>query len=117
MVHAARVDSWRSAIDARADVIAHGLWIWPGELANSSPPPAARNVIAAAARAHVHVQPTLQTVAGERAMLDPSLLDDPRLAIALPPSVMAYLRSAEGLKATRVLLDEYRNASPPPALH
>ncbi len=114
MVHATSVDSWRSAIDARADVIAHGLWIWPGDLANSSPPPAARNVIAAAARAHVHVQPTLQTVAGERAMLDPSLLDDPRLAIALPPSVIAYLRSAEGLKASRVLLDEYRKASPPP---
>jgi len=114
IVHATSVDSWRSAIDARANVIAHGLWIWPGDLANSSPPPAARNVIAAAARAHVHVQPTLQTVAGERAMLDPSLLDDPRLAIALPPSVIAYLRSAEGLKASRVLLDEYRKASPPP---
>ncbi len=114
MVHATSVDSWRSAIDARADVIAHGLWIWPGNLANSSPPPAVRSVIAAAARARVHVQPTLQTVAGERTMLDPSLLDDPRFAFSLPPSVIAYLRSAEGLKARNTLLEEYRNASPPP---
>jgi imidazolonepropionase-like amidohydrolase len=114
MVHATSIDSWRSAIDARADVIAHGLWIWPGDVANSSPPPAVRSVIAAAARAHVHVQPTLQTVAGERTMLDPALLDDPRLALALPPSVIAYLRSAEGLKARNALLDEYRKASPPP---
>jgi imidazolonepropionase-like amidohydrolase len=114
MVHANSIDSWRSAIDARADVIAHGLWIWPGDLSNPSPPPAARSVIAAAARARLHVQPTLQTVAGERAMFDPGLLDDPRLAIALPPSTIAYLRSAEGLKGRNALLDVYRKASPPP---
>jgi imidazolonepropionase-like amidohydrolase len=114
LVHATSVDSWRSAIDARADVIAHGLWIWPGDLADSSPTPDVRSVIAAAARARVHVQPTLQTVGGERSMLDPGLLDDPRLAFSLPPSVIAYLRSAEGLKARGALLDQYRKASPPP---
>jgi imidazolonepropionase-like amidohydrolase len=114
MVHATGVDGWQSAIDAHADVIAHGLWIWPGDFANSSLPTAARKVIAEAASAGVHVQPTLQTVAGERTMLDPSLLDDPRLAFALPASVIAYLRSAEGLKARSSLLEEYRKASPPP---
>jgi len=114
MVHATSVDSWRSALDAHADIIAHGLWVWPGDFGNSVPPPAASNVIAAAARSGTHVQPTLQTVAGERAMIDPSLLDDPRLAMALPPAVIAYLRSAEGLKARAALLDEYRKASPPP---
>jgi hypothetical protein len=114
MVHATDVDSWRSAIDARAEVIAHGLWIWPGSLTNSNPPPAARSVIADAARARVHVQPTLQTVAGERSMFDPSLLDDSRLAFSLPQSVIAYLGSVEGLKARRTLLDQYRKAAPPP---
>src|SRR5258707_2188390 len=94
--------------------MAHGLWIWPGKLADSAPPPAARVIIADAAAAHVRVQPTLQTVAGERSMLDPALLDDPRLAFSLPPSVIAYLRSPEGLKARQALLDEYRKASPPP---
>jgi imidazolonepropionase-like amidohydrolase len=114
MVHATGVDSWRSAIDAHADVIAHGLWIWPGDRANSSLPKAASDVIADAARARVYVQPTLQTVAGEQSMLDPGLLDDPRLAMALPPSVIAYLRSADGVKARNTLLEEYRKASPPP---
>jgi len=71
-------------------------------------------VIADAGRARVYVQPTLQTVAGERSMLDPGLLDDPRLAMALPPSVVAYLRSAEGVKARGTLLEAYRKASPPP---
>jgi Amidohydrolase family len=114
MVHANSVDSWRSAIDAHADVIAHGLWVWPGDPANSVPPEAARDVIAAAASSHVHVQPTIETVAGERAMFDPRLLDDPRLAFSLPRSVIAYLRSAEGVKAREALLDGYRKAAPAP---
>jgi imidazolonepropionase-like amidohydrolase len=114
MVHATGVDSWQSAIDAHADVIAHGLWIWPGDPANSSPPAVASQAIAEAARARVHVQPTLQTVAGERSMLDPGLLDDSRLAFALPPSVIAYLRSTEGRKVRNALLEGYRKASPSP---
>src|SRR5439155_21689034 len=108
MVHATSADSWRAALDAHADVIAHGLWIWPGSPVDSIPPEAARSVIAAAAAARVRVQPTLQVVAGERALFDPALLDDLRLAMALPPSVIAYLRSAEGLKARNRLLDQYR---------
>ena len=114
MVHANSVDSWQSALNAHADIIAHGLWVWPGDFGNSVPPPGASNVIALAARAGTHVQPTLQTVAGERAMIDPSLLDDARLTMALPKAVIAYLRSAEGAKARTALLEEYRKASPPP---
>ena len=114
MVHANSVESWRSALDADAPIIAHGLWEWPGDISSAVPPAAARSVIAAAAGAGTHVQPTMQTVAGERALFDPSLLDDPRLATALPPSVIAYLKSPEGVKARTALLDEYRKASPPP---
>jgi imidazolonepropionase-like amidohydrolase len=114
IVHANSVDGWQSALDAHADIIAHGLWVWPGNLGNSAPPPAASNVIAAASRLKTRVQPTMLTVAGERAMVDPALLDDPRLTMALPPGVIAYLRSAEGVKARNALLDQYRKASPAP---
>lgn len=114
IVHATSVDSWRSALDAHADVIAHGLWVWPGDPGSAVPPQAAKDVIADAAGAGAHVQPTLQTVAGERAMIDSNLLDDPRLNMALPPAVIAYLRSAEGVKARIALLDQYRKASPAP---
>jgi len=114
IVHANSIDCWQSALDAHADIIAHGLWVWPGDFGNSVPPSAASNVIATAAHAGTRVQPTLQTVAGERAMIDPTLLDDPRLTMALPRTVVAHLRSAEGVKARNTLLDEYRKASPPP---
>jgi imidazolonepropionase-like amidohydrolase len=114
IVHANSIDSWQSAIDSHADIIAHGLWVWPGDFGNSVPPPAASNVIAAASRLKMRVQPTMQTVAGERAMIDPALLDDPRLTMALPPGVITYLRSADGLKTRNALLNDYRKASPPP---
>lgn len=114
IVHANSVDSWRSALDAHADVIAHGLWIWPGRVTSSLPSAAARAMIAAAAASHTHVQPTLRVVAGERAFFDPSLLDDARLAMALPAPVIAYLRSADGIKARESLLAGYRKVSPPP---
>jgi imidazolonepropionase-like amidohydrolase len=114
IVHANSIDSWQSALDAHADIIAHGLWVWPGDFGNAVPPPAANNAIASAASTGAHVQPTLQTVAGERAMIDPSLLGDSRLAMALPPAVVDYLRSPEGVKSRTALLDEYRKSSPSP---
>ena len=114
IVHANNIDSWHSALDARADVIAHGLWIWPGDPGNPSPPAEASALIATAARDHIHVQPTMQTVAGERSLSDPSLLDDPRLTMALPASVIAYLRSDAGVKARNAILESYRKASPAP---
>jgi imidazolonepropionase-like amidohydrolase len=114
MVHANSVDSWRSAVDAHADIIAHGLWVWPGDAGDPAPPPAGIDVIAAAAQVGAHVQPTLQTVAGERAMFDPSLLHDPRLTFALPKAVIAYLSSPDGMKARLRSLEEYRKASPAP---
>ena len=47
-------------------------------------------------------------------MIDPRLLDDPRLTFALPPAVIGHLRSADGVKARASLLEEYRKASPAP---
>jgi len=110
MVHATSVDAWRIAVAAHANIIAHGLWIWPGSLADSRVPSAAREVIVAVARDSMYVQPTLQVVTGERAMLDTSLLHDPRLAVSLPAGVIAYLRSPDGTKARLALVDQYRKA-------
>jgi imidazolonepropionase-like amidohydrolase len=113
IVHANSVDSWTTALDAQTDIIAHGLWIWSGDAGNSVPPAAARALVARAASSGTRVQPTMQTVAGERAIIDPSLLDDSRLTMALPPAVIRYLQSPKGVKARTDLLDEYQKASSP----
>jgi imidazolonepropionase-like amidohydrolase len=110
VVHANGVDSWHAAVNAHADVIAHGLWHWPGDPLGTTPPPDARDAIQAAARAGIGVQPTLQAVYGDQSVFDGSLLDDPRLIDALPRVLVAYLRSDEAQASRRTVADEYRQA-------
>jgi imidazolonepropionase-like amidohydrolase len=110
VIHANGLESWRAALDARPDVIAHGLWQWGGDRMSTTPPAEVRDVIKRAARANVAVQPTLQAVYGDMSIFDKSLLNDARLAEALPRSVIAYLKSDEGEKAQRAQSDEYRKA-------
>jgi hypothetical protein len=72
VIHANAVESWRAALDAKVDVIGHGLWHWPGDPLSATPPREARDVIRAAAQTHVGVQPTLQAVYGDLSIFDNS---------------------------------------------
>ena len=110
VVHANALESWRAALDAHADVIAHGLWHWGGDRMSTTPAPEVRDVIKRAAEARTDVQPTLQAVYGDMSIFDKSLLNDPRLAEALPRNVILYLKSDEGQKAQRAQTEEYRQA-------
>jgi len=110
VVHANALESWRAALDAHADVIAHGLWHWLGKQHDPTPPREAREVIKAAANAHVGVQPTLQAVYGDLSIFDKSLLHDPRLKESLPGVLVAYLNSDEGKAAQAAVATEYRQA-------
>ena len=110
VIHANALESWRAALHAPADVIAHGLWHWPGDQLDATPPSEVYKVIKAAADARVGVQPTLRCTYGDLSIFDKSLLDDPRLAEALPRSVILYLKSDEGQKAQCAQTDEYVQA-------
>ena len=110
VVHANALESWRAALDAHVDVIAHGLWHWPGKPADPSPPREAREVIKEAANAHVGVQPTLQAVYGDLSIFDKSLLDDSRLKESLPSVLIAYLKGDEGKTAQATVATEYKQA-------
>ncbi len=110
IVHANGVEGWRAAMDAQADVIAHGLWHWPGNVLDPMPSAQALDTIKAAARAGIHVQPTLQAVYGDQSIFDWSLLDDPRLADALPRALVVYLHGEEAQASRRALASQYRQA-------
>ena len=110
VVHANAVQAWSAAIDGQTDVIAHGLWHWPGDRTRAAPPQEAADVIERAAREGIGVQPTLQAVYGDQSIFDESLLDDPRLAESLPRALIAYLHGDEARAARRAMADEYRGA-------
>jgi imidazolonepropionase-like amidohydrolase len=110
-VHATSVEGWRAAIDARADVIAHGLWHWQGDLLDSRPPEDVPAVIEAAARAGVRVQPTLRVLQNESAIFDWTLMNDPRLVWALPGAIVTYLLTEEAQAARRALAAAYEEGA------
>ena len=108
VVHGNGVEGWQAALDAHADVIAHGLWHWQGDRQSAVPTHEAEEIVRAAARVGIGVQPTMQVVYGERSVFDRSILDDSRLGRALPPSVITYLKSDEGKAAWQATAGEYK---------
>lgn len=112
VVHATDVNGWRVGIDADADVIAHGLWHWEGDRLSAELPAEARGVLAAAAGAGVQMQPTMQVLHGERSTYTWDLTDDPRLAQALPPAFLDWMRSDEAQWSRRDLRDLYDRVAP-----
>src|SRR5262249_17763065 len=80
----------------------------PGDRFASVPPPEALEAIREAARAGVAVQPTSQVIYGEQFIFDRSLLDDPRLAEAVPHTLIAYLKTDEARASAQALADQYR---------
>jgi imidazolonepropionase-like amidohydrolase len=107
IVHANSVDAWREALAAKTEILAHGLWQWPGDRTDVVPPPEARALILQAARGKVEDQPTLETVYGEGSVFDRSLLDDPRYSIAIPRKIIAYLHGPEAAASRRAIADRY----------
>jgi imidazolonepropionase-like amidohydrolase len=110
VIHANALESWRAALNAHADVIAHGLWHWPGDPLAVTPPPAVRDIIKAAAKARIAIQPTLRAVYGDLSIFDKSLLDDRRFAEALPAKIVAYLKSDEANATRAAVANEYKQA-------
>ena len=112
VVHANSVEAWRAALDAHAEIIAHGLWHWDGDRAVADPPASARAVIEQAARQGVADQPTLGVLYNEVSVFDASLVDDPRFALAMPPKLIAYIHSDEAAAARRAVESQYLKLFP-----
>ncbi|HEY4281724.1 MAG TPA: amidohydrolase family protein [Chthoniobacterales bacterium] len=110
VIHANALESWRMVLGARADVIAHGIWQWPGDRLSTDPSREVRDIIQRAAKAHIAVQPTLRCTYGDLSIFDKSLLENPQLGEALPRTIISYLKSEEGRKAQRTQTEEYRQA-------
>lgn len=111
VVHATGTEGWRAAIDAGADVIAHGLWHWDGDRLRTELSPTAQGVIADAVAARTRVQPTMQVLHGEHSTFIWDL-SDPRLAHVLPPAFLTWLRTDEAQWSRRRASALYKRVAP-----
>ena len=96
VVHANRFDTQRKAMDAGADVIAHGMWQW-GELDSAKEvPPEIAAFLDRVAASGAGYQPTMRVIYGESAYFDPKYLDDPEMYKVVPRALVEWFKSPQG---------------------
>ncbi len=110
MLHATSDEGYAQALDAGADILAHGLWHWPGALTPDIPA-GVRDVLARVAAQGVYVQPTLRVLEGEQAEVAGCPACDDRLPDALPQALIAFLRAGGAEWNREELLALYRQAA------
>lgn len=85
------------ALDAGADIIAHGMWHWePRPRTDTVLGSREQGILDRVVATRTGYQPTMQVLYGERDLFDPSFLTDPKLARVLPASLIAWYGTKEG---------------------
>ena len=110
LAHANAIDMQKIALDARVDVLAHGLWNW-NEYRKSEgmPEPIAAHLKAIHAR-KIGFQPTLRVLAGTADLFRADTLRDPIYAKVVPPALLAWYASEAGQWFKRDMQGQYGGA-------
>ncbi|HEY2516477.1 MAG TPA: amidohydrolase family protein [Polyangiaceae bacterium] len=96
LVHANSLSAHRAALEAGADVTAHGMWNWDADDDQTELPQAARSVLDAEVHAKMEMMPTSRVISGLGDLFAPEFLDDPQLANVLPAPLLAWYRTDAG---------------------
>lgn len=99
-MHANATEMQAFAVEAGADIIAHGMWHWDvppnGVPARGTVRPAVKKVLDDVIARQIGWQPTLQVLPGERDLADPNYLSDPALLKVYPKSLIDWYGTSEG---------------------
>ena len=95
-VHASSIESQFMAMEAHADVIAHGMWHWGQFDQERQIPPQVAAVLDRIAASHIGYQPTMRVLYGESAYFDKAYLDLPELHKVVPDKLIEWFRTPEG---------------------
>ena len=92
VLHATTPNGHSFALETGVDVLAHGMWEWPGQ-GFAAPEPRAdyAQVAKAVAQSNVRLQPTFSTIFNTASLFDPDLLGDPAWAHVVPTDYLRYL--------------------------
>jgi len=117
LAHANSFDAYTLALDGGAEVLVHGLWSWDGLPTPPQGQPSAElpTPLKALAKRLVETEtatmPTLQVIAGDRALFEPAFLEDPALKRVLPEELLAWYGTEAGSWFGRDLVQQL-----PPAM-
>ena len=95
-IHANGTDAQEFAVQAGADIIAHGLWHWHGEQQQTELTARTTKVLDSVIKARMGWQPTMQVLHGLRDLFDPNYLSDARIKLVVPASTIDWYRSHDG---------------------
>ncbi len=115
LLHATSLAAYKMGIEAKVDILAHGLWHFEtGNFLDVAPPARLQieNVIDAVVKQGIYVQPTLRVVLSESDISSGKLLLHPDLKHALPAPLLAWFASDEGKWGTVALEEEMDQFKP-----
>ncbi len=107
LIHANGTDAQEFAVQAGADIIAHGLWHWNREQQATELTPRAKGILDSVLKANMGWQPTMQVLYGLQDLFDPEYLSQPSLALVTPASAIEWYRSPQGQWFHDVLAPEF----------
>jgi imidazolonepropionase-like amidohydrolase len=115
VMHAPSEKGHQLALQAKAQVLAHGLWGWPlqedsfwsAQLSQTQ-----KQLLAEIAKAGIGYQPTLRTILAEHELLQGKVLADPLLRHVYPPAYLAYLQTPAAQWAQQQILKRPQRWSP-----
>lgn len=96
LIHANSTDGQEFAVQAGADIVAHGMWHWNREQKFTELTPRAQNILDSEIKANMGWQPTMQVLYGLQDLFDPEYLSDTTLASAVPASAIEWYRTPQG---------------------
>ncbi|MES0883736.1 amidohydrolase family protein [Roseibium sp. SCP14] len=95
ILHATTPRGHRFALDTGVDVLAHGMWEWPGQRFDAPmPKPDYEKIATEVAQSSLHLQPTFSTIRNTRSLFQPEVLADDAWQNVVPSTFRAYLTTA-----------------------
>lgn len=92
--HATTPNGHRFATNSGVDILAHGMWEWPGQaLDATNPSPDYAQLAKDIARNGIWLQPTMTTIRNSASLFDTEFLNDPEWSHVVTENYLQYLKS------------------------
>ncbi|HEY5808811.1 MAG TPA: amidohydrolase family protein [Povalibacter sp.] len=113
IAHANALDMQRIALDAKVDVIAHGLWNWGTARGKPGVPPEIAAHLNRIHKSGTGYQPTLRVLAGTADLFRADTLEDPTYKKVVPPALLDWYGTEAGQWFKRSMKHDYGDLPDP----